>query len=1479
MVEAHGTGTVLGDPIEAQALISVYGKDREADQPLWLGSVKSNIGHTQAVAGIAGVIKMVMAIRHGVLPATLHAEEPSPHVDWTAGDVRLLTDPVPWPARPDHVRRAAISSFGVSGTNAHLVLVEPPADQPATTGDFKEIPGGVVPWVLSGHTPAALRAQAARLLTVWDNGDLDAVEVGWTLASARGVLDHRAVVRGRDADELRAGLARLTQDDAGTGAGAAGAIGFLFAGQGTWRVGVGRELYAAFPVFADAFDEVCARMDRLRGAGPGLAAVVFAGEGDALAGLTGETEWAQPALFALEVALFRLVSSCGVRPDYVSGHSLGEIVAAHVAGVLSLDDTCVLVEARARLMQALPAGGSMAAVNASRSEVDQWLGAGATGLSVAAVNGTSSVVLSGHREAVDAAVSYWNGQGRRVSRLKVSHAFHSALVEPMLADFAQVVGSVELRSPVIPLVSNLTGRIATAAELRDPGHWMRHVRETVRFSDCVDALCAAGVTRFLELGPDTTLTSITTEHLAEAAGRRDVFAALLRPARSEPDAVVEALAGLFTAGVDVDWSVLFAGTGARRVALPSYAFQRDHYWLNPEAAAVDVTAVGLRGCGHPLLGAVAELADGGVVMTGRVSLDTAPWLADHRVGDTVLVAGTAFVELALRAATHVGQQVVEELVLRSPLVLAEFEPADLQVVVSALGADGRRAVSIHSRSSATEDVAAWECHATGTLGAETGAATTADALSGPWPPAGCEPVDISQVYERWEQAGLSFGQSFRGLRGLWWREGELFAEVAAPDSVLPSSFGIHPALLDAALHPLLYTELHTPGTDYDHQDQTWLPFSWSGVRLYGAGSGDLRARLVPVGLGSTEVTVADLTGRLVLTADALVTRPLRDAGLTEAVASRSPKPLRLNWVPVHVESRVDIPGPQHWTVLRPEATGGPAGEVAVPVLAALREFLGDEGKPESRLAVWTRSAVATGQGEEPDPAQAAVWGLVRSAQTENPGRILLLDSDTTGPDVLPEVVVAAFAQGEDQVALRGGRAFVPRVTRVVAGPEDSDVPVFGGGAVLVTGGTGTLGAVVARHLVAGHGVRDLVLVSRGGRDVVGAADLVEELVEAGARVQVAACDVSDREALSTLLADVERDRPVTGLVHAAGVLADAPVSSLTDDGLRKALAAKADGAWHLHELLGDRVSAFVLFSSVAGVFGGAGQSGYAAANAFLDALAHQRVAQGMAAVSMSWGLWEERSAMTGHLGDRELHRLRQAGMTPLPTAAALRLFDAALTTGEPHLITTSLGTAGLRRLTSGPSDAKPVSTAGTGDTVEAFQDQLRNLDTDQRAQQLTDLVRTHTAAVLGHRDQHSLGSGLGVHGTFRDLGMDSLTGIELRNRLREATGVLLPATAVFDHPTPAELAAHLQSLLFPPHDRSQLAVLHESVDQLEAFLAGQDEGDENRDALLGRLEKLYLRTRRAADAGDREALQERLSSSSDDDMFKFIDETLSVDSR
>ncbi|MFC5184935.1 SDR family NAD(P)-dependent oxidoreductase [Actinomadura harenae] len=1545
-VEAHGTGTRLGDPIEAEALLDAYGRDRDPGRPLWLGSVKSNIGHAQAASGVAGVIKMVMALREGVLPRTLHAEEPTSHVDWSAGGVRLLNEPVEWRGG-DRPRRAGVSSFGVSGTNVHLILEEPPAPAPDDSGAEEPRRLPVVPWALSARSEPALRAQAARLRArLAEAPEPDAADVGLSLAVTRAGFQERAVVLGADRAELETGLAALAEGRSaanlvrGTAAPAGdGATAFLFTGQGSQRAGMGRELYEAFPVFADAFDEVCGHLDAELGR---PLREVMSGDPDVL----DRTAFTQPALFALEVALFRLVRSWGVQPDVLLGHSVGELAAAHVAGVFPLADACRLVAARGRLMQELPAGGAMVAIQADEDEAVPLL-TGAVDL--AAVNGPAAVVVAGEERAALDVAAHFAGLGRRTRRLRVSHAFHSPLMDPMLDGFRAVAETLSYREPDLEIVSDLTGRTVPGAEIATPDYWVRHVRGAVRFHDGVRTLADRGVTRFLELGPDGALTALARDGLGDAA-ERAVLVPALRRDRPETQAIMAALAGLHAHGASPDWDEVFAGTGARRVDLPTYAFQRQRYWLDaPPAEAAD-TAVSMAAAGvwspdHPLLGAAVPLADtDGLVFTARLSPRTHPLIAEHVVMGTALLPGTALVELAVRAGDAVGCAHVGELTLGAPLALPDDGARRLQVVVGAPDDRGARPVGVFSRDEDAPDDEPWTRHAGGTL--LPAGPPAPDDVPGTWPPPGAEPVPTGDLYERLAAAGFDYGPMFRGLSAAWRLGDEVYAEVALPEEhrAEAAGFGLHPALLDAALH----TVALGPAAD---RGRALLPFDWNGVTLHATGASSLRVRLTPDGADTDTVAlaVADDAGRPVATVGSLVLRPVSPEQIRAPRTAFHESLFKVDWVRLPLEA-ASTGGTGRWAVAGtadvalakalgragvpvesypdlPALADAVAAGTAVPdvvvvtcaeddpdgtaagvrravhrMLRLTQQWLHEDAFAASRLVVVTGGAVACRDGEDlRDPAGAAATGLVRSAQSEHPDRFVLIDLD--GRDVSYAALPAVLTAAEPHAAIRAGAVLVPRLARVSPPADEADPWEAGGtggtgGTVLITGATGTLGGLVARHLASAHGVTDLLLVSRSGRDAAGADALLAELDGLGARARLVSCDAADRDALARLLDTIPAERPLTAVVHTAGVLDDAVVSALTPGQLDTVLRPKVDAALNLDELTRHLdLSAFVMFSSLAGTFGGTGQGNYAAANAFLDALAYRRRARGLPARSLAWGLWAERSGMTGKLDDADLRRLERGGVTPLSSEEGLALLDACRALDEPVLVPARLVTEAIRARVG--DDAVPAimrgliraparRAAASPSSAEAgpLLERAAAMTPQERRRAVFDLVRDETATVLGYAGEETVDAERG----FLELGFDSLTAVELRNRLGRAAGVPLPATLVFDHPSPAALAVFLDGLLRP--ERTAVPALLAGLDALEPLLDDADPLDPDaldglRDTLTARLRRLLARlgeppappasaaSAASADEADPD-IGSRLDSATDDEVFDFIDRDLGL---
>ncbi|MFJ6987323.1 MULTISPECIES: type I polyketide synthase [unclassified Streptomyces] len=1499
-VEAHGTGTVLGDPIEAQALLATYGQGRPAERPLWVGSLKSNLTHTQAAAGVGGVIKSVLALRHGLLPRTLHVDRPTPQVDWTQGAVRLLTAATPWPAtgRP---RRVGVSSFGASGTNAHVVLEQASEDPAAGPGspdgaDPRDAPhdraahdrvphdraapaapaaegssqahqehrrhDSPVAWPLSARSPAALRGQAAALHAhVLARPALRLADIGLSLATGRSRFTDRAVVVGSGRAGLLDGLGALARGefpaDGVTGTAPRGGrkAVFVFPGLGAQWPGMAAGLLDTSPVFA-------ARLaDCERALAPHLdwsPRAVLRGEPGAPA--LDRVDVVQPVLFAVMVSLAAVWRAHGVEPAAVVGHSQGEVAAACVAGALRLEDAARVSALRSRALAGIT-GGGMATVMMSGEEAERLLAERGSDVSVAAVNGPRVTVLAGPSDAVGDLVADLSAQGVMAWTIPVDHASHSGAVDAVRDELRTALAGLRPRPPEVPLLSAvdtdwLTGDGLTA------DHWYRNLREPVRFHAAVRRLLDAGHRTFVEVSPHPTLTWGIADTAADA-GLDDVeVIGTLRQDEGGQRRLLLALGEAYAAGLPVDWRPAYEAAGARRTDLPTYAFQRRRFWLDASPPGGGQAPAGQRDPAHPLLGAVADLPGGGALFTGRLSTATTPWLADHAVHGTVLLPGAALLEAAAHAGRLLGSPHVAELTLAAPLTLPAGTAdtgVHLRLTVDPADEDGRRALAVHSRPEDAPDDP-WTRHASGLL--EPGpAALPQPAAPAPWPPEDARPLDIDDLYDVMASQGVEYGPAFQGLRAAWARGDDLFAEATLPDTVT-DAFTVHPALLDAALQTTGLRPAAPRG------DGVPLPFAWSRVTL-GPGTGrTVRVRLRPDGPDAVSVRVTDEDGRTVADIGSLTLR----AASYDGPAALARSLYRLDWV--RAEQAPAPPARGDWAVLGepdarllpadvgtpgpltegtpaavllcpppaptgPPSAGGPAPgtpdtvhAATATVLERLQAWLADPASAAVPLVVLTRGATgpdprttprpgrrtgtcpdpatdpatdpavgsATGPGPHVvDVASAAVWGLLRSAQLEHPGRFVLLDTDD--PAATAAVLPAALAAGEPQLALRDGILYAPRLVR--SAPPVADTPDAGGtldpdGTVLLTGGGGVLAGVLARHLVTRHGVRSLLLLGRGGAAEARMAELARELGESGADVTVSAGDVTDREAVARALAAIPAGHPLRAVVHTAGVLDDGLLQAQTPERLGAVLRPKVDGAHHLHTLTRDAdLTVFVVYSSAAGVLGSPGQSTYAAANAALDALMTARHRLGLPATSLAWGLWERRSGLTAGLSETDLRRMSRSGVRGLSAAEGTALFDTALARSAsdgPVFVPVHLDLAAhrgrevpplLRSLVTAPAAAR------TGTDGTALRRRLAAAGTDQRPRLLLDLVLGEAAAVLGHTAAESLGA----EDAFLSVGFDSLTAVELRNRLAARTGLRLRPTTVLDSGTPACLADVLHAAL------------------------------------------------------------------------------------
>jgi acyl transferase domain-containing protein len=1229
---------------------------------------------------VAGVIKMTMALRNELLPKTLHLDAPSRKVDWSLGESSLLTDAVPWP-REGSPRRAGVSSFGISGTNVHMVIEEAPLEgrppehlhkvEPSqvngrshdeahipnlgpadgsvakSAGALGAIVGGVVPWPISGRGENALRAQAEKLsMHVSGRPSLDICDVGFSLACSRSVFENRAVVIGSERADLLTGLEALHRGGAGAGLvygeahADAGPVAFLFTGQGAQRVGMGRELYRESSVFKEAFSEVCEGLDSLLG--HSLEEVTFGEQGggspphgDHAQPETrlDETMFTQAALFALEVALFRQVQAWGVRPAYLLGHSIGELAAAYVAEMMSLEDACKLVAARGRLMGALPEGGGMVAVEASEQEALKALEGFEESVALAAVNGPSSVVLSGDEEPVLKLADMWAERGRKTRRLRVSHAFHSHRMDGMLADLAQIAGEISFAKPRIPVVSNLTGEPLSDEQVRDPGYWANHVRRPVRFADGVRWLHSHGVDSFLELGPAGVLSSMCLDCLAgeaddahsQASTRRarpgiaaeeptsvphtkatPTAVSLLRTGRSEARSALGGLAELWVRGVAVDWKAVFQDSGAERVGLPTYAFQRERYWLQFSAEGASETFSGA----PPFVSAAGTEAS--------QAMPQEPYVATHD---------------------------------------SDRESCLLEVQwVPAAGGSLRRV-----------------------------------ALARHW--------------------------------------------------------------------PVLCTQAQTPMAGA--LEQTGI-----GVQVHAS-------------------------------VDALIEAMDREGEVAQIVLLEC------------AHAAIDGPGTSasiDGQLMRRAHEGG------AQLLELMQRWLAEERLAGCRLVAVTQDAVGARAGDGmAGLAQAPLWGLVRSAQLEHPGRFAIIDVDgeQASWSMLSGAIEFAVESDEPQLALRNGMVLTPRLApRSSTGATtalNDGVVIAAHESALITGGTGYLGALLARHLVSEHGVRHLILAGRKGSDAEGASELRAELTQLGANVTIAACDVSDRVQLAELIGAIPEHSPLRLVVHAAGVLDDGVIESLTRPQLERVLVAKSDAAWNLHELTEQLdLSAFVLFSSSAGVIGTPGQGNYAAANTFLDALAAYRAARGMPGVSIAWGVWEASEGMAGEMVTLDARRLARMGMRALTTHEGLSIFDATCSSGEPSVVALPLDIATLG-IQAEAGLLPPIlrglvdlsSRAALGAQAQSLLRRLSGASSQAREEIVLEAVCEQVSAVLGDVSANRVDP----EKSLLELGFDSLAAVELRSRLTGMTKLRIPTSVILDRPTPAALVAYIDAqLAFSPGD-------------------------------------------------------------------------------
>ncbi|MFD5986190.1 type I polyketide synthase [Streptomyces cyaneofuscatus] len=1481
-VEAHATGTVLGDPIEAGALAAVFsGRVR----PLHLGSAKSNIGHAQAASGVIGVIKMVLALQHELLPRTLHAEKPNTRIDWTGGELELLRQPRKWP-RTRRVRRAGISSFGISGTNTHVIIEEAPQIEEAPETVVADRTGGglVHPLVISGTNAAALRAQA-RHWAEWLDARPAAVmrDIAYTSAVGRTHFEARAVVFAGSATAAAEAL-RAVEPGSGT---AVGEIAFVFGGQGGQLPGTDRQLLEQSAVFRDTAAECDAALSPLTG-------------WSVLKVLRGEEDVSGPAvlscmLFATYLGRAALWRSWGVEPAaVVVGDVDGEVAAAVVSGALSMEDGARVIALRARARSGDAVGDAMAGIVPGRTSLPVY-------------SGRTGEVVPGPELGGDS----W------------------------LRDLQEPEPDPELESE----------------------------SESLRFDRALERLRGEGFGAFVEVGPPFEGGPGGVDQLRRAA------------------------ATLFERGFPLEWERVLGSHGTGKADVPTYAFQRQRFWLGELPSGPVTVTAGQSDAGHAWFDAATTLAgSGGHLFTGRLSLDDGPWLADHVVGGQVYVPGAGLIDAALFAARAAGADAVTALTLLEPVILLPGRALRIQATVGDPDAHGRRPFAFHSQPQDTDEPLIWQQHVIGECVTRAGADATVPPDLGDWPVPDARALDIEAFYGRALANGLDYGPAFRGLRELACRDGVHYARVSLPSALDEAGHGLHPALLDAALQVVVAGLMEAgaaPGP--------LVPFIWSDVELFRGAGRELAVR-VSFASGGGE----DLAPATVWLADPAGHPVARIGGLKFQPGRRRGHPFaehlyRVDFEPVHPEAETldpagtlvvgdaevgaglgadVVPGldalvkrldgradtPRRLLFALPDSASAQfyddAEQSAAEALRTLQVCFGDARLQGAELVWITRDAVAASPDDQVGNwAHAAVWGMVRTARTEQPERVLrLIDLDPGTPDLrlLARVIESG---GEPECALRGGTVHVPRARPTVeevdalvlpdrggwhlrqredgqldaiAAPHDESAPEpvapgevrvevraaglspeqalmleFAGtvmevgsgvtsvhagdrvmgrapgvlgkeirvdgatlrpmpahltfaqaaadpsgpdprqdkgsftafdvrdapyalrhaqqnaahkavltlpraldpaGTVLITGGLGELGSALAVHLVRAHGARRLVLLSRRGGNAPEAGSFVRELEAAGAeRVDLVAGDVADRAAVAAVLEGIDPGHPLTAVFHLAGVLDDGLVEGFTAERLHRVMAPKVQGARLLDELT-ERLdlAAFVLFSSAAGTLGTAGQSGYAAANATLDALAANRRKRGLAGLSLAFGLWEQAGVgMTAHLGKAELGRLRRQGIGALTLAEGLNALDVALARPETQLMPVRLELASLRHAL-GDAEAPPLlravlrrttegRAAEVSGTAQSLDTRMADATEAERPALLLDLVRSEVADVLGLPGPDSVPADRAL----RSLGIDSLTMVQLRKRLAKRLNTTLPATLVFDYPTADAIAGLL----------------------------------------------------------------------------------------
>ncbi len=1412
-VECHGTGTDLGDPIEVESLQRVYGRGRNKD--LLIGSVKSNVGHLEPAAGMAGIIKVLACLQNNYLPKTLHAEKLNPKIDWKGNGVAVLQYGQAW-EKNENPRRAGVSSFGISGTNAHIILEEAPAEASEEVEETKLPARPYQLLTVSGEGEEALQGQLAKLKTHIESHSEQSLEaLAYGLSTTRSHFRSRLGLVVSDKESLLAKLSGPIHPIRTS----PGKLAFLYTGGGSQYTGMAKELYETEKTFATTFDECLSLIHQETG--EDFKQIIFASASTAEAAKLDQIDYMLLALFAVEYSLTRLWQSWGIEPDILMGHSLGELVAATVAGVFSLEDGIRLVAARGQLMASVKQAGKMATVEASIAELQPYLDKEPS-VSVAGENGPRQTLISGAAAGIESMADQLKNSDIKVKVLPISQASHSPLMEEILPAFRQVASQITYHAPQYPIISNVSGKLA-GEEIQSPDYWTDHIRQTVLFSSGMQTLEQEGVTTYLEMGAEPSLVGMGGHCVTNSEDCQ--WLASLQSEGSDEETILKSVAALYEAGYAPNWDSFYQDREQQKVPLPTYAFQRKRYWIDLKNQSNSGSQTG-----HALLGSELEIV-GQKVYEQELSLHDFPYLHDHQVFGEVVLPGAGLAEI-VQGFIHLQKAEADyeltELLIAQPLII----PQEGRVLVQMITEESEDGYEF--RLCSKTDGSDWQVHGTGLVSvSEVPQLASVDLMK---KKAGLSAKDVNSLYDDYEAIGLSYGPAFQGIEEVYVDAERAFGRVVIKTE--QDSYHLHPAILDGVFQ--------LAGAMHDRTDETtYLPFEISEYHLLSKpANGEVWAEIQ---LESREdiykryrVNLWDETGSPIAVVKKLSVRKLDPSSLSKTGVAHADWLYGIRWQPAKLLTGQMREG--HWlltgndsqlssaltealsdqpvTIERtdhnvsvPEGTKGlisfwEVEEDPTDMAQATEELsclglmqLQEAIKAGIEEVVWVTQSV---YGSKPNLVQSPLWGLLRVAMNEYPDvRFRLIDTaehrKATATD-LAEVIKSTDQENQIRLTHEGTQGL--RLTRL--SPTQGSTPDLENGTLLITGGLGALGLKVAQHFSGQYKVGHLLLLGRSkpGKE---ALEVIGKLEAAGLKVTVASCNVADQNALKRVIEDIPAAFPLKAVIHAAVVLDDGILSEQNKERLHTSMLPKVHGAWNLHELTQHLdLELFVLFSSAASWLGSTGQGNYVAANLFLDQLSNYRNALGLASHTINWGPVSD-VGLAAELSEADKQRIEQKGIGYFPSSEGIRLLDAILMmkesqTGIIPIRKHQMGRSLIKSHGEVPAFYREVVSAGRQRGDQSLAVQLMSLEAEKREARLGKYLREHIASVLGTEVRN-----VPVNEPLKSLGVNSLMAVELRNGLGRELAVKLPATLIFDYPTVDDLSGFLLRELTGSHSSAQRA--------------------------------------------------------------------------